>query len=213
MIHSVIDPYTERQTMGFGGVLQEYVQITVLVPVASLTGADCTHAAMLPDGRYLTVEVREAAEASRQLAAYDPASSTSHRSRTLGQCSGPSSTSWPSCGRVMSDALLLALVRDIFTDDATLSTLSIGPDRFGYVCEDEDRGLMQRWTEEQIRSVKVKSETAIPVGTYRVSKTWSPKYEAADVPRSRRAGVRWDPHPQRQRRRRHGRVPAAWADS
>ena len=77
----------------------------------------------------------------------------------------------------MSDALLLALVRDIFTDDATLSTLSIGPDRFGYVCEDEDRGLMQRWTEEQIRSVKVKSETAIPVGTYRVSKTWSPKYE------------------------------------
>ncbi len=77
MIHSVIDPYTERQTMGFGGVLQEYVQITVLVPVASLTGADCTHAAMLPDGRYLTVDVREAAEVDRQLAGYDPTSGTS----------------------------------------------------------------------------------------------------------------------------------------
>jgi len=77
----------------------------------------------------------------------------------------------------MSDTLLLHLHRDIFGPDATLGRLLIGGDDFGFCCEDEDRGLEQAMPLDVIEGLKVKSETAIPVGTYTVSKTWSPKYK------------------------------------
>lgn len=81
------------------------------------------------------------------------------------------------------EPLLLHLLRFKFGKDATLGRLSVGAEHFGYVVEDEDRGLVQTMTDEQIASVKVGSETAIPVGTYRVSFTYSPKY--AEVMRTR----------------------------
>lgn len=77
----------------------------------------------------------------------------------------------------MSEPLLLLLLRDVFGADATLSRLSIGSRAFCYVCEDEDRGLEQRMGDAECRRRKIKKDTAIPVGTYRVSKTWSPKFE------------------------------------
>ena len=48
-----------------------------------------------------------------------------------------------------------------------------------YFCdtlEDRDRGLSDSMTEEEIREIKIKGETAIPVGIYTVLLTYSPKY-------------------------------------
>jgi hypothetical protein len=77
----------------------------------------------------------------------------------------------------------LILTRDIFGTDATLSRLEVdyeagqGPQPFGFACEDEDRGLDQDMPLAEIQARKVRAETAIPVGTYKVSRTWSPKYK------------------------------------
>lgn len=83
----------------------------------------------------------------------------------------------------MPEPLLLHLLRYQFGADATLGSLSIGARNFGWVVEDEDRGLVSTMTDEQIAGIKVKADTAIPIGTYRVSFTYSPKY--AEVMRSR----------------------------
>lgn len=77
----------------------------------------------------------------------------------------------------MPDTLLIHLHRDVFGPDATLGRLLIGAAEFGFCCEDEDRGLEQTMGDAEVRRHKVKSETAIPRGTYTVSKTWSPKYK------------------------------------
>lgn len=59
--------------------------------------------------------------------------------------------------------------------------------QFGFSCEDEDRGLDNSMTDAEIRKIKVVAETAIPLGTYRVKRTWSDKYQrtmmlVCDVP-------------------------------
>ena len=49
-----------------------------------------------------------------------------------------------------------------------------------YFCdtlEDTDRGLSSTMTEEQLKACKIKGETAIPVGIYKVLITYSPKYK------------------------------------
>ncbi len=75
----------------------------------------------------------------------------------------------------------LVLTRDLFSGEATLGTLSIvyaGSDEvkpFGFSCEDTDRGLDQVDPAGCIAG-KVAGLTAIPVGSYRVALTWSPKY-------------------------------------
>jgi hypothetical protein len=76
----------------------------------------------------------------------------------------------------MPEPLLLHLLRYQFGGDATLGRLSIGAKLFGFVVEDEDRGLVASMTDEQIAGIKVSAETAIPIGSYRVSFTYSPKY-------------------------------------
>lgn len=44
-------------------------------------------------------------------------------------------------------------------------------------CEDKDRGLTQSMSLEQIKKIKVASETAIPTGTYKITlDVVSPKY-------------------------------------
>lgn len=45
-----------------------------------------------------------------------------------------------------------------------------------HVLEPEDRGLMQSMSVGEIMTSKVKGQTAIPVGNYKVLRTWSPKY-------------------------------------
>lgn len=43
--------------------------------------------------------------------------------------------------------------------------------------EDTDRGLSDAMTEEEIRKIKVKDETAIPVGIYKVILNYSPRFK------------------------------------
>lgn len=43
--------------------------------------------------------------------------------------------------------------------------------------EDVDRGLSDAMTEDEVRNIKVKGETAIPVGIYKVILNYSPKYK------------------------------------
>lgn len=61
----------------------------------------------------------------------------------------------------------LRLVRDIFSPTWTLGVLTVDGKSFGYVVEDCDRGS----------SPKIPGITCIPVGRYKVVKTWSPKYK------------------------------------
>ena len=89
--------------------------------------------------------------------------------------------------------MILRLTRDTFGAEWTLGVLTVdweagaGPQSFGYVCEDQDRGLNQTTHIAEIQRVKIKGETAIPAGRYQVKRTWSPKYKrmmalVCDVP-------------------------------
>lgn len=66
--------------------------------------------------------------------------------------------------------MLLTLTRDIFTADATLSTVTVDGLTFGFCVEDEDRGL-------EAGGVKVRAETAIPIGRYKLAPTWSNRFK------------------------------------
>lgn len=93
----------------------------------------------------------------------------------------------------------LVLTRDVFTRTTTLSRLSVvydgalaygpggwaadnprGPLPFGYVCEDEDRGLHRSMAPIYLTRLKVRGETAIPATDgaedYVVSRTWSNRF-------------------------------------
>ena len=70
----------------------------------------------------------------------------------------------------------LISTRDVFLPGATLATLMIDGEPFGFVCEDFDRGLNSTDSLEHIRAVKIPGETAIPAGTYRVGLRNSPKH-------------------------------------
>lgn len=85
----------------------------------------------------------------------------------------------------------LRLTRDVFGPSFTLGILEVdtgtGWRSFGYTCEDLDRGLTSDMTTTEIAAIKIKRETAIPTGTYKLLDTWSPKYQrnvflVADVP-------------------------------
>ena len=56
-----------------------------------------------------------------------------------------------------------------------------------WTLEDFDRGLLQDMTEKEVKDRKVRGETCIPEGTYRIEMTYSPKFkevrpEIMDVP-------------------------------
>jgi hypothetical protein len=81
----------------------------------------------------------------------------------------------------------LTLTRDVFGSTATLGVLTVDGKSFGYTVEDEDRDLSQGMTDAQIKAGKVKAETAIPVGRYRVTMTFSKRFQremplVCDVP-------------------------------
>lgn len=62
--------------------------------------------------------------------------------------------------------------------DYTISRFYINEKRYYNILEDKDRGLRQTDPLEKIKKVKVKGETAIPTGRYRIDmETVSPKYE------------------------------------
>ena len=64
-------------------------------------------------------------------------------------------------------------------DTYTIGILYVNGVRFCETLEDRDRGLTQQDSLDQIKSIKVYGETAIPTGTYRVAmNVLSPKYAA-----------------------------------
>ena len=78
--------------------------------------------------------------------------------------------------------MIIIRTRDVFGPDACLSVVRIdyedgmGPRPFGFGVEDEDRGLSQDMPLDVIAGIKVRGETAIPVGTYSVGLEQSGKY-------------------------------------
>lgn len=60
----------------------------------------------------------------------------------------------------------------------SIGRLYVDGEYFCDTIEDRDKGLDDSMTEQEIRSVKVASETAIPTGTYKVTlNVQSPKYK------------------------------------
>lgn len=59
----------------------------------------------------------------------------------------------------------------------SIGILYINGQRICETLEDEDRGLKQELSLPTLKSMKVKGQTAIPVGTYQVLMTFSPKYK------------------------------------
>lgn len=71
----------------------------------------------------------------------------------------------------------LTIKRTITRNSYTLGKLYIDEVYFCDTLEDKDRGLTQNMSVEQIKSMKVPGETAIPKGTYRVTlDVVSPKF-------------------------------------
>ena len=70
----------------------------------------------------------------------------------------------------------LTLIRKWNKKDYCIGDLYIDGVWFCNVLEDTDRGLKDEMSEEEIKKLKVKGETAIPTGIYHVYITWSPKY-------------------------------------
>lgn len=71
----------------------------------------------------------------------------------------------------------LTIKRTITRSSYTLGKLYIDGVYFCDTLEDKDRGLTQNMSIEQIKSIKVPGETAIPKGTYRVTlDVVSPKF-------------------------------------
>ena len=74
-------------------------------------------------------------------------------------------------------SLHFTLLRDTFTEDATLGDLLVDGEHLCWTCEDEDRGLHQHQPLAEIQAAKVRGETAIPTGTYKLAFTWSPRFK------------------------------------
>lgn len=71
----------------------------------------------------------------------------------------------------------LTIKRTITRNSYTLGKLYIDGVYFCDTLEDKDRGLTQNMSVEQIKSIKVPGETAIPKGTYKVTLDMvSPKF-------------------------------------
>lgn len=58
----------------------------------------------------------------------------------------------------------------------SIGVLSVNNLRFSETIEDKDRGLTSTMSVEEIKTIKVYGETAIPTGTYRVALTYSQKF-------------------------------------
>lgn len=71
----------------------------------------------------------------------------------------------------------LTLKRIANKKDYCIGKLYINGKYFCDTLEDVDRGLDDSMTEDDIKDIKIKGETAIPVGIYTVLLTYSPKYK------------------------------------
>ena len=71
----------------------------------------------------------------------------------------------------------LTLKRIANRKDYCIGKLYINGKYFCDTLEDRDRGLDDSMSEDDIKQIKIKGETAIPVGIYTVLLTYSPKYK------------------------------------
>lgn len=72
--------------------------------------------------------------------------------------------------------LHLTLIRKWKKPEYTIGQLFAGGRMICNTIEDRDRGLHMYMTEAEIKKIKVQNETAIPVGTYRLTVSMSPKF-------------------------------------
>lgn len=72
--------------------------------------------------------------------------------------------------------MIITLRRIAMKDTYTIGKLYIDGVYFCDTVEDKDRGLDDSMEESTIKSRKVYGETAIPLGTYKVEITYSPKF-------------------------------------
>ena len=71
----------------------------------------------------------------------------------------------------------IVIKREVYRETYTIGKLYIDNDFFCWTLEDKDRGLTQNMSVEQIKSMKVYGETAIPVGEYEITlDVVSPKF-------------------------------------
>lgn len=73
--------------------------------------------------------------------------------------------------------MIITLRRIAMKDTYTIGKLYIDGVYFCETVEDKDRGLDDSMEESTIKSRKVYGETAIPLGTYKVEITYSPKFK------------------------------------
>ena len=71
----------------------------------------------------------------------------------------------------------LKLVREFFTPTETLGSLYVDGKFFCFTLEDRDRGLRSSHALTDILNRKVKAQTAIPYGKYKVSVTMSNRFK------------------------------------
>lgn len=72
--------------------------------------------------------------------------------------------------------LHLTLIRKWKKPEYTIGQLFAGGRMICNTIEDCDCGLNQHMTEAEIKRIKVQNETAIPVGTYKLTVSMSPKF-------------------------------------
>jgi len=73
--------------------------------------------------------------------------------------------------------MLLSLKRTIFSEYSTIGELSIDGKFECFILEDRDRGLDSSQTLDEIKSVKITAQTAIPTGKYPVIYTMSRRFK------------------------------------
>lgn len=73
--------------------------------------------------------------------------------------------------------MTIDLCRKYLKDNYTIGILYIDGKRICESVEDKDRGLSQTDSIEVIKAKKVKGKTAIPVGTYEIKITYSPRFK------------------------------------
>jgi len=74
----------------------------------------------------------------------------------------------------MTERITFALRRVELGADCTIGELLIGGAHICWVCEDRVREVEG----QPVESWKIKGSTAIPVGTYRIERTWSNRFQA-----------------------------------
>ena len=71
----------------------------------------------------------------------------------------------------------ITLIRKYKLPTYTIGKLYIDEEYFCDTLEDKDRGLTDSMTVSEISKIKIKKETAIPTGTYRVTITYSNRFK------------------------------------